>query len=164
MKARRVVVAAAVVVALTGPALQAGASSRAGCPGVGGATRGYESDSPSTSRAPKASDRGDRGVSSVRTTAAAVDRATYRREKAAAVRGPAPMGATAMSVPSSAARVPSVPLSFNGLDRQSAVNNGFVFDPPDTIVGKSPTRVLEGVNSAVRLFSNTGAASWTRAT
>src|SRR3990170_3791927 len=123
MKARRAVVAAAVVVALTGPTLQAGAASRGGARGSEGQPASTSHDSPSTSRAPKASDRGDRGVSSVRTTAAAVDPATYRREKAAAVRGPSPMGASAMSVPSSAARVPSVPLSFNGLDRQSAVNN-----------------------------------------
>jgi hypothetical protein len=156
MQTRRVVVAAAVVVALTGPALQAVASPR-GAPKLSeGQPASTSYDSPSSSRVPKGSARGDRGVSSVRTTAAAVDPATYRREKAAAVRGPAPMGATALSVPRSAARVPSVPLSFNGLDRPSAVNNGFVFVPPDTIVGKSPTRVLEGVNSAVRLFSNTG--------
>jgi hypothetical protein len=68
-----------------------------------------------------------------------------------------------MRVPGSAVRrVPSVPLAFNGLDRPGALNNGFVFNPPDTIVGKSPNRVLEGVNSALRLFANNGAAIDTR--
>ena len=52
--------------------------------------------------------------------------------------------------------------SFVGLNRPGAVNNGFVFFPPDTIVGKSVTRVLEATNSALRLFTNTGGVLATR--
>jgi hypothetical protein len=95
---------------------------------------------------------------------AAVDAQTYAREKAEAARGPAPTGATRLAVPEarsgsadpSASAAPSVPLNFAGLNRQTAVNNGFVFNPPDTIVGKSPNRVLEGANSALRLFNTSG--------
>jgi hypothetical protein len=50
----------------------------------------------------------------------------------------------------------SVATSFVGLDRPGAANNGSAFFPPDTIVAKSSTRVLEGVNSALRLFTTTG--------
>jgi hypothetical protein len=52
--------------------------------------------------------------------------------------------------------------SFVGLDRQSAANNGVVFFPPDTIVAKSNTRVLEATNSALRLFATTGGVVQTR--
>jgi hypothetical protein len=52
--------------------------------------------------------------------------------------------------------------SFVGLDRPSAANNGFVFFPPDTIVAKSVTRVLEAANSAVRLFDTVGNVIETR--
>lgn len=92
---------------------------------------------------------------------AAVDPATYAAEKAAARRGPAPGNPDAVALPSqrsggSEPQVPSVSPSFTGLNRQTAVNNGSVFSPPDTIVAKSPTRILEGANSALRLFTNTG--------
>lgn len=100
---------------------------------------------------------------------AAVDPETYRREKAAAVHGPAPTGAEIVAEPgagsdqgAAASQAPSVALSFNGLDRPGAVNNGFVFNPPDTIVAKSPNRVLEGANSALRLFTNTGSVIQTQ--
>jgi len=39
-----------------------------------------------------------------------------------------------------------------------AANGGTKFAPPDTILGKSPTRAIEAANSAIRLFTNTGAA------
>lgn len=90
------------------------------------------------------------------TPPAAVDARTYRKEKAAAVRGPAAIAAK-VAIPRRPLRpLASMPLIFNGLDRPGAVNNGFVFNPPDTIAGKSPNRVLEGANSALRLFSNSG--------
>ncbi len=50
-----------------------------------------------------------------------------------------------------------MPTVFAGLDRPSAANNGFVFSPPDTTLGKSPNRVLEGANSALRLSTTVGA-------
>lgn len=90
-------------------------------------------------------------------TPAAVDHASYLKEKAAAVRGPAPTGATTVGLPRRAiAQVPTMPVLFDALDRPSAANNGIVFNPPDTIVAKSPNRILEGVNSALRLFNNVG--------
>lgn len=53
---------------------------------------------------------------------------------------------------------PSISTSFDGLSKESAANNGYDFSPPDTIVAKSPTHVLEAANSALRLFTNDGAA------
>src|SRR6185312_1436015 len=35
-------------------------------------------------------------------------------------------------------------------------SNGFIFTPPDTSVAKSPTRVLEAVNGALRLSNTSG--------
>jgi hypothetical protein len=95
---------------------------------------------------------------------AAVDPATYAAEKAAARRGPAPGNPDIVSLPDdgSAVQAPSVSPNFTGLDRQTAANNGFVFSPPDTIVAKSTSRVLEGANSALRLFTNTGTILQTR--
>jgi hypothetical protein len=87
---------------------------------------------------------------------AGVDAKTYQREKAAAVRGPAAIAAQVAIPRRPLPRRASMPLIFNGLDRPGAMNNGFVFNPPDTIAGKSPNRVLEGANSALRLFSNSG--------
>jgi hypothetical protein len=55
-----------------------------------------------------------------------------------------------------------VTLNFGGLNRQTAANNGQVFIPPDTIVGKSPNRVIEATNSAIRLFNTAGAVMATR--
>lgn len=60
--------------------------------------------------------------------------------------------------------IPSVPAplshtitsSFVGLDRPSAASGGFVFFPPDTNVAKGPSKVLEVVNSAARLFATNG--------
>jgi hypothetical protein len=46
--------------------------------------------------------------------------------------------------------------TFIGLDRPSSTDQGFVFFPPDTIVGKSNTRVIEMTNSAIRLFNSVG--------
>lgn len=90
---------------------------------------------------------------------AAVSAAAYAREKAAArARTARDPGVVQVPVPEEKSPVgaPTIPTLFNGLDRPSAANNGFTFTPPDTIVGKSPNRILEGTNSALRLFNNTG--------
>jgi hypothetical protein len=50
--------------------------------------------------------------------------------------------------------VPAVTTSFVGLDQANA--GGGFSRPPDTIVGKSNTRVLEAVNSSLRLFTTVG--------
>jgi len=85
----------------------------------------------------------------------AVSQARLRAiKKAAAESGPATPGverAKAPAVPSA-----STLTNFAGLDRISAQNNGFIFVPPDTIVARSPLTVLEGANSAVRLFNSAG--------
>jgi hypothetical protein len=64
-------------------------------------------------------------------------------EEFAAPLGPEPFGHT-------------ITTSFVGLDRPSAASGGFSFFPPDTIVAKGPSKVLEAVNSAVRLFATNG--------
>jgi hypothetical protein len=46
--------------------------------------------------------------------------------------------------------------SFGGLNRVTAANGGFIFVPPDTVVAKGPNKVLEAVNSALRLFTTAG--------
>jgi hypothetical protein len=66
-------------------------------------------------------------------------------EEFAAPSGPEPLGHT-------------ITTSFVGLDRPSAASGGFSFFPPDTIVAKGPSKVLEAVNSAVRLFATNGTA------
>jgi hypothetical protein len=90
---------------------------------------------------------------------AAVDAGTYGREKAAAAHGPAPQ-AVGVGVPAaeSAAPGPLAPVttSFAGLNRPASTSNGFVFNPPDTIAGKSSTHVIEATNSAIRLFNTSG--------
>lgn len=94
-----------------------------------------------------------------------VSDAEYAAEKAAARTGQAPTGAAVLPIPGDAdtsALVPSVVTNFAGLNRQTGANNGSVFFPPDTIVGKSPTRVIEAVNSAVRLFNTSGGVLATR--
>jgi hypothetical protein len=110
-----------------------------------------------------------KGYGRVSVRPASVDPKTYRREKAAAEYGPAPTGAQIVAEPDSgsaqsaaASEAPSVTLSFNGLARPGAVNHGFASDPPDTIVAKSPNRVLEGVNSALRLFNSSGSVIQTQ--
>jgi hypothetical protein len=45
---------------------------------------------------------------------------------------------------------------------RTGANNGVFFVSPDTIVAKSPTRVMEAVNSAVRLFDTAGNVLGTR--
>lgn len=86
-----------------------------------------------------------------------VDKATFAAMKAQAANAPAAAAATKLAVPDGPQPLTSdVTVSFTGLDRPSAANNGAVFFPPDTIVAKSPTRVLEAVNSAVRLFTTAG--------
>jgi hypothetical protein len=91
-----------------------------------------------------------------------VDAETYRREKAAAVWAPAPApGQRAVPVTAAgAAAVPAaaLPTLFNGLDQPTSGG----FSPPDTIVGKSPTRVLEATNSAIRLTNTAGTNLQTR--
>jgi len=52
----------------------------------------------------------------------------------------------------------TITTSFAGLDRPSAASGGFSFFPPDTIVAKGAAKVLEAVNSALRLFTPTGTA------
>jgi hypothetical protein len=84
----------------------------------------------------------------------------YAAEKEAARTGPAPTERPEqLPMPrasSDAAQAPAVVTSFTGLNRATSVNNGTVFAPPDTIVGKSPNRVLEATNSAIRLFTTAG--------
>jgi len=46
--------------------------------------------------------------------------------------------------------------SFQGLDRVTGANSGFIFVPPDTVVAKGPNSVLEAVNSALRLHTTAG--------
>jgi hypothetical protein len=146
--------AAILTTVVTGPSLAAHASSSAAPP----ETRPVATTRDrawSATVAPRSSSATPKVVT--HPTPAAVDHASYLKEKAAAVRGPAPAGATAVRLPRQAtAQVPSMPVLFDALDRPSAANNGFVFNPPDTIVAKSPNRILEGVNSALRLISNTG--------
>jgi hypothetical protein len=93
---------------------------------------------------------------------AAVSPAQAAAEKAAATMGLAPLGATIIPLPRAATAPLSIPVSFLGLNRQTAANNGFVFIPPDTILGKSPNQVLEATNSALRLFDSFGGVLATR--
>jgi hypothetical protein len=80
------------------------------------------------------------------------------KAEAAAVT-PRSQGLQRVDVPEERApSAPTMPTLFNGLDRPGSANNGNTFSPPDEIVGKSPNRVLEATNSAVRLFNNTGGA------
>src|SRR5205807_149369 len=77
-----------------------------------------------------------------------------------AIKSAAAQGGTA-APRAQAVKAPSVPSAsqisnFQGLDRLSAQNNNFIFVPPDTTVGRSPLTVLEGANSAVRLFNSSG--------
>src|SRR5690349_15488386 len=65
----------------------------------------------------------------------AVEPSRYKQEKAAADRGPAPGNPEAVALPQVQPAAPTMPTLFDGLDRPGAVNNGFVFNPPDTIVG-----------------------------
>lgn len=86
-----------------------------------------------------------------------VSASAYRALKAAAAANPAARGADVLGAPAGPEALSAdVTTSFVGLDRPGAANNGFVFFPPDTIVAKSFTRVLEATNSAVRLFTTTG--------
>jgi hypothetical protein len=87
---------------------------------------------------------------------ASVSDEEYAREKNAAKNSPASGGAKKVPVPGSAATAPSIAVSFAGLNRPTSANNGFVFIPPDTISAKSPNRVIEATNSAIRLFNTTG--------
>jgi hypothetical protein len=89
---------------------------------------------------------------------AAASPAQHAAELAAAATGPAPTGATIVPLPArSTATAPlTITASFLGLNRQTAANNGFIFIPPDTILGKSPSQVLEATNSALRLFDTFG--------
>jgi hypothetical protein len=88
---------------------------------------------------------------------AAVSPAQHAAELAAAITGPAPTGPTMVPLPlgGGAAKL-AITAGFLGLNRQTWANNGQVFIPPDTILGKSPTQVLEATNSALRLFNTAG--------
>jgi hypothetical protein len=46
--------------------------------------------------------------------------------------------------------------SFAGLNRVTGAGGGFIWVPPDTVVAKGPAKVLEAVNSALRLFTTGG--------
>ncbi len=85
------------------------------------------------------------------------DQVAYRREKAAAVWGPAPTGAEKVNLGGTRGAPPqiaaTVPVTFNVLDQPTT--GGIAV--PDTIVGKGPGRVLSAVNSAIRLTNDTGA-------
>lgn len=86
-----------------------------------------------------------------------VDAPTYSNLKRQAQRNPAAQEADVLRVPSGPeALAADVTISFVGLDRPSAANLGFVFVPPDPIVGKSPTTILQAANSAIRLSTTTG--------
>jgi hypothetical protein len=52
--------------------------------------------------------------------------------------------------------------SFAGLEYASSFNTDGLFRPPDTTLGKSATRVLEGTNSALSLFTPTGSVLATK--
>lgn len=83
----------------------------------------------------------------------------HAKEKAAArARTSKNAGLAQVPVPETKSPIgaPTMPTLFNGLDRVSSANNGVSFNPPDEIVGKSPNRILEGTNSALRLFTNSG--------
>jgi hypothetical protein len=87
-----------------------------------------------------------------------VNAGTFKAMKTEARNNPAAQAAAQLQRSSGPApNASDIVTSFVGLDRPGAVNNGFVFFPPDTIVGKSVTRVLEATNSALRLFTNAGA-------
>lgn len=87
------------------------------------------------------------------------------RMKANAARAPASPGAAPAALSAVDGPEPltsDVTVSFTGLDRITSANNGSLFFPPDTIVAKSNTRVLEATNSALRLFTTTGSVLATR--
>lgn len=86
---------------------------------------------------------------------ASVDAETYAGEKQAAVTAPAPTDAQIVDADAAQPEAAIAP-NFAGLNRLTAQNSGFIFNPPDTTMGKSPNRVLEATNSALRLFTNAG--------
>ncbi|GAA0907319.1 hypothetical protein [Virgisporangium aurantiacum] len=87
----------------------------------------------------------------------ATDSKTYQQQKKAAAT--APSGDRPDVPPVRGGPTTQVVTTlFNGLDRPGSANNGSVFNPPDTIVGKSPNRIVEATNSAVRLSTATGTA------
>ncbi|HEV8307288.1 MAG TPA: hypothetical protein VGW35_06430, partial [Methylomirabilota bacterium] len=93
----------------------------------------------------------------------AVDRATYEALKVQAETDFAAQAADRiLDAEAPEPAVPHIVGSFLGLNRPAAANSGFVFVPPDPIVGKSRARVLEAANSAVRLHTTTGAVLDTR--
>jgi hypothetical protein len=111
----------------------------------------------------------DAGVLPAATRAVTVPRLTpagaesYGAMKDEASYAPASGNAELLPVPAGPEPLTSdVATSFVGLDRPGAANNGIVFFPPDTIVAKSTTKVLEAVNSAVRMFSTVGAVAQTK--
>lgn len=87
----------------------------------------------------------------------AVDPKTYARLKQAAKTAPTKDRPASTPIPGGTWRQQSVTTLFDGLDRPGSASNGFVFDPPDTIVGKSPNRIVEATKSAIRLSTNAGA-------
>jgi hypothetical protein len=87
-----------------------------------------------------------------------VDAATHEREKREAITSPTSGTPESVPLPSRFQTQQSVNTIFDGLDRPGSANNGQAFNPPDTIVGKSPTRILEATNSAARLSTSTGGA------
>ncbi len=97
-----------------------------------------------------------KGTRSISRPPAAVSARRYAREKADAERRDAPLGAETPLVAGPGAEAPTAPLIFDGLTRPGAINNGFTFTPPDTTLAKSTNRIIEGANSALRLFTKAG--------
>ncbi len=91
-----------------------------------------------------------------------LDPGTFRSMKAQARAHPLAQAADVLASAPGPEALAAVSTSFVGLDRPSSANNGFVFFPPDTIVAKSVNHVLEGANSAVRLFDAVGNVIETR--
>jgi hypothetical protein len=92
---------------------------------------------------------------------APVSPAIFNNLKAGAATKPGAPNANSVLRPTSSTPQPStsdIQTSFVGLDRPSAANHGFQFVPPDPTVAKSPNRVLQATNSALRLFTTTGSA------
>lgn len=81
-----------------------------------------------------------------------VDATTYKALKAQAQTTAAPRADVVLKSPLGPAPQLAVTTSFVGLDQS---NSGST-PPPDTIVGKSNTRVLEAVNASLRLFTPVG--------
>ncbi|HEV8676968.1 MAG TPA: hypothetical protein VGX21_23270 [Methylomirabilota bacterium] len=87
----------------------------------------------------------------------AVDAASYQALKVQAETDAAAEAPTRLAeVAAGEAEAPTITASFAGLDQPGAASGGFTFVPPDPILAKGRTRVLEATNSATRLFTTAG--------